>query len=354
MHYRCTQCHREYNLNQLHYRCECGGFFSLSYPNKKVSFTSSHPSLWRYREALPPFSEEVVSQVSMGEGLTPLIEIENNTFVKLDYLNPTLSFKDRGGVMLAALMKQEGFKECVIDSSGNGATSVSAYAARLGVSVHVFVPAATSAKKLEQIRAHNATVHLVKGDREETHQKTLAFVKEHSLFYASHIYNPLFLEGTKTYLYEIFDECKKMVNTLFVPVGNGTLLLGIFLAIEEFLSWNLITTPPKIIGVQAANCAPLATAHFSNNLATIQPTIAEGIAITHPPRATQILSLMNKMGGAFLTVSEEEIVAAHTDLAQRGFYVEYTAAANWAAYKKYKKSADETVVIPLCGSGLKT
>ncbi|MFJ3699817.1 MULTISPECIES: threonine synthase [unclassified Streptomyces] len=311
-------------------------------------------SLWRYEEALPLSGPAV----SLGEGRTPLVPLTERVSAKLDFLMPTLSFKDRGAVMLAELARRLSPERVVADSSGNAGTAVAAYCARAGLPCTVYVPEGTSPKKTEQIRAHGARLVTVPGGREATASAARAAADAPGTFYASHVFNPFFLHGTKTYVYEIWEDLGgTLPEAIAVPVGNGTLLLGAALATAELLSHGLIDRRPALIAVQAEAASPLAAAFragddgLSGPPERTRPTLAEGIAIPRPPRARQILSAVRESGGTFLTVTEDQIRAAQRDLAARGFFVETTGVACWAAVGG---ETDRSVVVPLCGAGLKT
>ncbi|MFD8969161.1 threonine synthase [Streptomyces sp. NPDC059568] len=319
-------------------------------------------SLWRYEEALP-LSAPVTS---LGEGRTPLVALTPSVSAKLDFLMPTLSFKDRGAVMLAELARRLGPDRVVADSSGNAGTAIAAYCARAGLPCTVYVPEATSPKKTEQIRAHGAHLVRVAGDREATALAARAAAGEPGTFYASHVYNPYFLHGTKTYVYELWEDLGgRLPEAIVVPVGNGTLLLGAALAVAELYGHGLIAERPALIAVQAEAVSPLATAFHAGAddlpaapAAGADPgtdpapaTLAEGISIPRPPRARQILRAVRESGGTFLTVTEDRLRAAQLDLAARGLFVESTGVACWAATADW---TDRSVVVPLCGAGAKT
>jgi threonine synthase len=185
-------------------------------------------------------------------------------------------------------------------------------------------------------------------------------VQQNEAFYASHVYNPFFYQGTKTYAYEIWEQLGEP-DVLIVPVGNGTLLLGAYYGFKDLLALGLIRKMPKIVAVQAEGCAPIAEA-FLARLETAVPvvnsgTAAEGIAIADPPRSRQILAAIREADGVVVTVPETMIGEARAALARYGFYVEPTTAANYAGYLEYAKLfrpvGNEKVVIPLCGAGLK-
>ncbi len=153
---------------------------------------SRNHSLWKYIDALPFEKEDVWQEITLGEGDTPLIKIADNVYAKAEYYMPTLSFKDRGAVLLIAIAKKLGIKRVVADSSGNAGTAIAAYGARAGIQCDIFVPESTSSKKIAQIEAHGAVIHKVPGTREDTANAAIAMVENTSAFYASHIYNPSF------------------------------------------------------------------------------------------------------------------------------------------------------------------
>jgi threonine synthase len=364
----CAACGTTYPLDSLAWRCHCGCVLDLT------GFTPTMPdmatirsrpaTLWRYAEALPvtaPYG------LSMGEGLTPLITAPQAPGIglKADHLMPTGSFKDRGAVMLASLAARLGVRRMIADSSGNAGTAIAAYAARAGITCRVYVPAATSSGKIAQLHAYGAEVCQVAGSREDTAEAARQAAGEPGVFYASHVYHPLFLHGTKTYAYELWEQLGgRLPQTLVLPAGNGTLVLGAYLGCTDLLSLRLIDQMPVITAVQSAACAPLAAA-LADGLAapagiTARQTIAEGIAIARPARGAQILAAVRDTGGSILTVTDDQVRAGHADLARSGIYVEPTAAACWAAIMSgaikplRSAAAHPHAVVPLCGSGLKS
>jgi threonine synthase len=189
----------------------------------------------------------------------------------------------------------------------------------------------------------NAEVVMVKGTREDVAAAAVARVEETGAFYASHVWTPWFFEGTKQYVRELEVQLgHRLPAALVLPAGNGTLVLGAWRALQELGS----STP--IVAVQAAGCAPIAEA-FAAKSDRVDPvidqgTIAAGIAIAEPVRGAEILAAVRATGGWFVTVTDEEISAAASELAGQGFLVEPTAAAPAAALE-YIDIDD--VVIPL-------
>lgn len=367
--YKCYTCGKQYNPDTLIFRCNCGGLLDIEKTEFKFSkkdIVTSEWSLFRYLKTMP-FDEEfsLWQEISMGEGLSPLVMLDvdfPNLMVKMDYMMPTLSFKDRGAAVLISKAKDLGVKKVIQDSSGNGGTSIAAYAGRAGMSCDIYVPENTTAKKVNQIAYHGANVHLIKGTREDTADAALKAVEKGEGFYASHVYNPFFYEGTKTFVYEIFEQLDgNMPDTLFIPTGNGTLLLGVYYGLTELMAMDMIKKLPKIIAVQSENCAPIYEA-FKKDKTTVEKTInigtlAEGIAIAQPKRGGQILEAIRATGGEVITAPENKIVETRKYLAKKGFYVEPTTAATFAAffeyYNKSKKTHNEKTIIPFCGAGLK-
>ena len=295
--------------------------------------------------------------------------------IKVDYLFPTLSFKDRGAVVLVASAVQRGASALVADSSGNAGSAIAAYAARAGLPCTVFVPERTSVGKQRQIRAYGAQVVLVPGDRTATTQAAIDAVNATGAMYASHIYDPYFLQGTKTYAFELWEQLATVPEALILPVGNGTLLLGAARGFRELRAAGLIDREPALIAVQSERCAPLARA-WAAGATEPEPiealqTVAEGIAIPRPPRGAQILAAVRASDGCIVEVPEAAVVPAQAELAGRGLFVEPTAALTWAAallsrkpledvaaqgdaWERARELAARSVVVPLCGSGLKS
>ncbi|WP_017547951.1 pyridoxal-phosphate dependent enzyme [Salinicoccus carnicancri] len=361
--YICASCGTVHEIKLSRWKCGCGGMLDLDFDRGNIdpaAWPEYPASIFRYAETMPLEHGEW-SPVTLGEGQTPLIVLDDTpgvTYVKVDYMMPTLSFKDRGAAVLMAKANALGACKVIADSSGNAGTAIAAYAARCNIACDIYLSDATSPKKVAQMKAHGAGIRQINGTREDIAAAAQQAVAGEGVFYASHVYNPYFYEGTKTYAFEIFEELRGAPDTLIVPVGNGTLLLGAYYGFKELMDSGVIERLPKIVAVQAANCAPLAQA-FECGESVAAPvqnsgTLAEGIAIAAPARAPQILEAVRETGGEFISVEESEIAGARREMSEKGFYVEVTSAANYAGYLKYGKTEDETLVIPLCGAGIKS
>ena len=362
--YVCTSCGAACAADTHEPKCRCGGLFELDFTPPAwdpARIDRSEWSIFRYRDFMA-VDGDIWRSVTMGEGMTPVIEMDgrNGVLLKMDYAMPTLSFKDRGAATLVSHMLAIGVRTCVQDSSGNAGNSVAAYAARAGIACEIYVPEGTSPKKIDMIRAHGAACTIVPGSRDHCADVCRAKVEQEGVYYANHVYNPFFYEGTKTYIYEVFEQLGRIPANLVIPVGNGTLFLGAIYALEHLQNSGVIDHFPQIIALQSQNCDPLlrAAAQGAAEPAAVTPTptIAEGISIGKPMRGEEILRLAKKHGVRFVHAPEDKILEARAALACKGVYCEHTTAANYAAYLEYRRLNGPTpdTLLTMCGAGLKS
>jgi len=317
-------------------------------------------SLWRYRAALPV---EITKPITLGEGCTPLVQQawgDLRPLFKLEWFNPTGSFKDRGSAVMLSFLRQVGIDAVLEDSSGNGGSSMAGLGAAGGMRVKILAPASTSPAKIAQVRAYGAEVQLVEGPREESEAEAIR--QSHETFYASHNWQPMFLEGTKSFAYELWEDLGfRAPDNVIVAVGAGSSLLGCAFGFRELMKAGQITKLPRLFAAQPLNCSPIDAA-FQAGVDTpvareVRKTIAEGTAIKHPMRLREIIAALRESGGGTIALTEDEIVAALRRLARQGLFTEPTSASAAAALDKLAgagaiKPGENTVVI-LTGSGLK-
>ena len=236
MDLRCSSCQKRHPTDMLTLACgRCAGPLEVDYlqPTRRPPPEDT---------PLPVHTPSLVA--SLGEGDTPYVQLPaagrllgiERLFGKLEFLNPTGSFKDRGSAMMMAAAVEHGVEEVVEDSSGNAGASVAAYAARAGIKAHIFVPDAAPEAKLRQIRAYGAELHAIEGSREDATAAAVAFYRERGLVYASHSLSPYFLEGTKSFAYEVArgaDSLPGLPDHIIFPVGNGSLYIGAWRGFEE-------------------------------------------------------------------------------------------------------------------------
>lgn len=317
-------------------------------------------SLWRYRAALPL---DITYPITLGEGRTPLQQTawgDHRPWFKLDWLNPTGSFKDRGSSVMLSALRQLGVTAVLEDSSGNGGASVAGYGAAGGMQVKILTPASTSPDKIAQAQAYGADVQRVEGPRENSEAEAIR--QSHDIFYASHNWQPFFLEGTKTLAYELWEDYGFVApDNVIVPVGAGSSLLGLYFGFSELLRAGQIRRLPRLFAAQPLNCSPVDASFSANSDRPVtrptSGTIAEGTSIRQPRRLRQIITALRESQGASVAVSEQEIVVALRTCCQAGFFVEPTSAVAPAALTRLIATGmireTETTVVLLTGSGLK-
>lgn len=357
----CSTCRQAYDLGEVRWGCDCGGVLDIEFDADldAGAIVSDVPTMWRYRGAIPVRHDADV--VTLGEGFTPLREFRlaaRTVLVKEEYLNPTGSFKDRGASVLISKVKELGVSEVIEDSSGNAGAAVAAYCRKAGVRCTVYVPEGVSREKAGRIQYYGAKLERVPGDRTDCARAALRAAEK--TYYAGHAYNPFFLQGTKTFAYEVCEQLDwRVPDAVVLPVGNGTLLLGAHAGFKDALTAGVVDRMPKLIGIQSKACAPLFQAfHQQKEVGRgdieLRPdeTMADGIAVATPARGGQILQAVRETGGNFFAVDDLEIIAALRDVAAKGFQIEPTAAATIAGLARYlaRGDADDIVVTAFTGN----
>ena len=365
-----------YPLDQPRWRSDTGGPLMISdLPGiGRSEIRRDVRSLWRYAAALPL---AIADPVSLGEGLTPLVGRRwrgHTAHFKLEWFAPSGSFKDRGASVMISALRQQGMRNVLEDSSGNGGAAIATYAAAAGIRAKILTPASTSPAKTVQMRACGAEVELVPGTRQHTGEEAErqamrgcmvgnGSAGEERIFYASHNWQPFFLQGTKTLAYELWEDLGfRAPDNVLIPTGAGSNVLGCDIGFGELLRQGEIQRLPRLFAVQPENCAPIHASFAADTDARIavdvKPTIAEGTAIARPVRLKQVLDALRRSRGQTITVSEAEIIAAQQDLASgAGLYAEPTCAGAAAALSKLIATGvikpGETTVVVLTGTGLK-
>lgn len=356
----CTSCNAPYPEDEVPFRCDiCGGIFDFgSLPvYREMDENRDHPGIWCYRNQFGlPVTAPVIS---LGEGRTPLIWTTifgYRVALKMDYLNPTGSFKDRGSAILASFLKDRGIGLAVEDSSGNAGASFAAYAARSGIDTCIYVPDSTSGPKIAQMEAYGAEVIRVPGQRSNA-ADAVRKAAEKGETYASHAYLPHGIIGYATVAYELWEQLGSKPGTILCPVGQGNLFLGIGRGFEAIRRAGLISKLPLLVGVQSQVCAPIwAMSNFGTEglgMTSEGETIAEGIRINKPIRADALLDFINDNDGLVIAVDEDSIIDSYGKFARLGIFVEPTSAVVHAALKQIIGNVPEPIVLILTGSGLK-
>jgi len=359
---RCSSCGKP-SASMLDFKCSmCGQPLIVKEKRKfeRRQIKKKDYSLWRYSNFFPYVKEKEI--ISLGEGWTPLVKFSDHIHFKLESLNPTGSFKDRGSTVLISAVHtlvKEAEGNIAEDSSGNAGASIAAYAARACLKAKIYVPENISGPKLTQIRFYGADVIKVSGNRNKVAEEAQKTGK--GRFYVGHILHPLFRDGIRSLAYEIAEQSNwKVPQRIYLPVSAGTLLLGVIDGFKHLANSNMIETLPKIIACQTRQASPLY--HQIKKLRYTAPekitSIADALVSTRPPLLDIMVTSLNEIGGDAVVVDEDAIYDAFKELARKGFFVEPSSAVAYAAYKKQlgqkEVAKDERVIIILTGTGLKT
>jgi threonine synthase len=321
-------------------------------------------SQWRgvieeYRDWLPVDASTPV--VTLREGGTPLVESPWLTeltgcevWLKVEGDNPTGSFKDRGMTVAMSVALQEGAKATVCASTGNTSASMSAYAARAGLTPVVFVPyGKIAAGKMAQAVLHGATVLQLRGGFDDC----LVLARELSRAYPVALVNsvnPVRLQGQKTAAFEVVDALGEAPDLHVLPVGNAGNIAAYWLGYCEYRSAGLSTGVPRMWGFQAEGAAPL----VSGQVVSHPETVATAIRVGNPASWKLALAARDESGGSVESVTDDQILAAQRSLASRdGVFVEPASAAGAAglvqAHQRGALTAGAKVVVTVTGHGLK-
>ena len=354
---RCLDCSLKQPPSVSDLRCaKCGGLFTVEYLDPPDGVL---PRL--------PIDDPALAN-SLGEGDTPVVSLERTAGelgldwlgAKLEFMSPTGSFKDRGSAVLTTMGRDLGVVEFVEDSSGNAGASLSAYAAAAGLKAHIFAPASAATGKLDQIEVYGATLHRIDGPRQAATDAAEEFVAERSLVYLSHNLSPYFSEGMKSVSYELVEVLDDEIDHIVLPVGNGSLLIGMVRGYGELLEAAVIDRVPMLHCVQADAVRPLVAALNGEEWSPVDalPTKASGIATPNPPRLTEMVDAIRETGGTGVTVSEDSLAIWQMRLAStEGIFAELTSAAAFAGLEKLIGSGaiehGASVCVPITGTGLK-
>ncbi|MEA3328023.1 MAG: threonine synthase [Chloroflexota bacterium] len=360
----CVDCGKETDFNPLRWRCKCGGAWEPAklplFDPRKIK--SKDFTLWRYGELL---GLDIHSQIlQVGVGWTPLIPIHlfgQNVHLKLEFLSPSGSFKDRGVNTMVNQLLHMGYRTFIEDSSGNAGASLAMHGARFGVKTMIFVPEHASTAKINQIGVYGATIKTIPGQRKATERAAQAAVSADKV-YASHAYNPAYLAGQISAAYELWEQLGHSTpDWIICPVGQGGLFLGYWFGFKQLLQAKLIDHMPHLVAVQSKLTSPIHRAWIEGldhipEMISENSSLAEGTAISKPVREKRILQALRETNGRTFAIPEKEIVQAQKSLAHLGYFIEPTSALVVAGLKQLlpQISKEDIVVLPLTGSGLKS
>ncbi|MFL0768382.1 MAG: threonine synthase [Prochlorococcus sp.] len=312
-----------------------------------------------YRSWLPVDASTPV--ITLREGATPLIPVNSiaerigrgvKVFVKYDGLNPTGSFKDRGMTMAISKAKEEGCKAVICASTGNTSASAAAYARRGGMRAFVLIPDGYVAQgKLAQALVYGAEVLAIRGNFDRALDIVQDVAETYPVTLVNSV-NPYRLQGQKTAAFEVVDALGEAPDWLCIPMGNAGNITAYWMGFQEYQQAGHCRELPRMMGFQASGSAPLVLG------TTVQEphTIATAIRIGNPVNREKAIAARAASNGAFMAVSDEEIIAAYKILGgEEGIFCEPASAASVAGLLKRAEEVptSATVVCVLTGNGLK-
>ncbi len=359
----CFSCAKHYPATELINLCECGKPLRVDYDLPALDRSKlTGLDMWRYRDVLPASTHK-----TLGEGGTPLIRSDRNGvefYVKDEAVNPTGSFKARGMALAVAMAVKLGATKLAVPSAGNAGGALAAYAALHGVEAHIFMPRDVPEANRMECELLGAHVTLIDGLLHDC-AKALGERKEHEgWFDLSTLKEPYRVEGKKTMGYELAEQFDwNLPDVVIYPTGGGTGLIGMGKAFDEMERMGWIGAKrPRMVSVQAAGCAPIATAfsqgRSDSDLYPNASTIASGLRVARAIGDFIMLDLIRKTGGTAVTVTDEALMKATYGLAaSTGISVCPEGGACYAAFQDLVAAGQikegERVVIFNTGTGLK-
>jgi threonine synthase len=314
----------------------------------------------RYKELLPEINEPHI--VSLEEGNTPLVRANalekivkgTRIYYKLEGLNPTGSFKDRGMTLAISKAFEQGAKSVICASTGNTSASAAAYSARCGLSCYVLIPEGKIAKgKLAQAYLYGAKVIMIKGNFDQALNIAREISEKENVSIVNSV-NPFRIEGQKTASFEIIDKLGEAPHYHILPVGNAGNITAYWKGYNEYRNIGRSSNLPKMIGFQAERAAPIVKGKVIEH----PETIATAIRIGNPASWSSAIRARDESNGLIDSVTDSEIIEAYNFIANReGIFAEPASASGVAGAMKLAKidyfKEGSTIVITLTGSGLK-
>lgn len=394
---RCLICNKTYTPDEVEYVCPDHGnegILDVVYDYELIKTRISRESLaqnrddtiWRYRPLLPILPDSPVPPLSIG--WTPLYDAPRlaqklglkHVWVKDDGRLPTASFKDRASAIAVVKAKEKEIRDWRLEinpisdlqspitittaSTGNAAAALSGICASVGQPNVIFVPEAAPAAKIAQLLVYGSTVMLVKGTYDDAFDLCLEAAAEYGWYNRNTGFNPYMSEGKKTAVYEICEQLDwNAPDVIFVSVGDGCIIGGLHKGFKDLLAMGWIDKMPRIMGVQAEGSAFLYEAwKHGEDVLTKAPvsgvTVADSISAGLPRDRMKALTAVAHTNGAYIRITDDEILAAIPVLARGvGVFAEPAGAAAYAGLVKAVEAglvdADDRIVVLNTGNGLK-
>jgi len=384
--YKCKNCELEFDSNfienNFHYLCpKCGkaeknlpliGVLQIDYDYVSISKSIlRHDFLnleagkpWLYPQLWPinysEFTKTILEKLTLPANNLLTQTINGITFSIMDETrNPTLSYKDRASSLVALKAIELGINEIAAASTGNAGSSLAGICARLSLKSHIYVPKNIPNAKRIQIEAYGANIVVVDGDYDFAFDKCLEDSKTNNWYNRNTAYNPLTIEGKKSAAYDIFIQTNgKIPDVIFVPVGDGVIISGIYKGFSELLKLGWIEKLPQLIGVQSEK-SDAVVRYINNNEFVYKPatTIADSISAGAPRNLYFAVNAIKESFGEAISVSDKNILQSQKEfIVETGVLCEPSSAATYAAYKIFldeNRLQNKTVLLLITGNGLK-
>jgi threonine synthase len=380
--FKCSLCGEEYKPDEVIYTCpHDGGNLDIIYNYASLQreltpetiLSSQEESLWRYLPLLPVDRIQARGTPLQAAGWTPTYSPPDlrqelglqALWVKDESRNPTASFKDRASAVVVARAQEIGVEVVVTASTGNAGAALAGMAAAAGQEAVIFAPRTAPPAKIAQLLIYDAKVLLVDGNYDQAFDLSVLAADEFGWYCRNTGYNPFTLEGKKTAALEIWEtliQRKLFTGSLavFVSVGDGNIISGLHKGFKDLKILGWLEEMPRIFGVQAEGSAAIANA-FQAGVEEITPvestTMADSISVDLPRDGVRAVRAASQTGGAYLTVSDDEIYTAIAHLGRVGIFAEPAGATSYAGLKKALKQgmigSDDPILVLNTGSGLK-
>ncbi len=376
---RCVLCGAEYRPDEVTYVCPRHGSEGIldviyDYPaigrqlNREVLAERREPSIWRYLELLPVERPDRIPPLQVG--WTPLYRARRleerlglqSLWVKDDGRNPTASFKDRASAVGVVKACELGKRTVTAASTGNAASSLAGLAASIGLPTVIFVPERAPEAKVAQLLLFGATVFMIRGNYDQAFDLCLHASEVYGWYSRNTAYNPYLSEGKKTAALEICEQLHwQAPDRIYVAVGDGCIIGGLGKGLRDLYALGLIDRLPRLMGVQAEGSAVLARAwqRGGEEIEPIVPeTLADSISVGIPRDRIKALRAVRETQGAYVTVSDDEILEAMRILAREaGVFAEPAGATPLAGLRRTLREGTvdpgERIVVLVTGNGLK-
>lgn len=381
--YKCSLCNTKFSPADILYACpNCGGNLDvlLDYDAIKQKYqveditSRNETSLWRYLPLLPVTDPGGAGTPLRFAGWTPLYAPQRlssdlgleRLWIKDEGRNPTASFKDRASAIVVARAREIKAEVVVTASTGNAGAALAGMSAAIGQKAVIFAPRTAPVAKVAQLLVYGARVILVDGNYDSAFDLTIEAAQEFGWYCRNTGYNPFTAEGKKTAAFEIWEQvCLQQKGNernlcVFVSVGDGNIISGIHKGFKDLQRLGWIDRIPRLFGIQSELSAAVANAYFAGT-ETIIPisatTLADSISVDLPRDGVRAVRAARETGGAYLTVSDDEIIRGISELGRYGIFAEPAGSTAFAGLTKALITGmiqpDDPVVVINTGNGLK-